>query len=109
MYTEKEAPNTAIIVERLRAMAEYLEAANIDKLPRETMRDAANRLEQLEPCKVGDTVWVLRRYHDMKVPVAGIVTELRFTEFWNPLIIVGGVGRGRWGQNIFATKEEAEQ
>jgi len=61
------------------------------------------------PCKPGDTVWVLRNFHGKKIPIAGTVTELRFTEFWHPLIIVEGVGRGRWGEKIFATKEDGER
>lgn len=61
------------------------------------------------PCKPGDTVWVLRNFHDKKVPICGTVTELLFTEYWHPLIVVYGVGRGLWGKTVFATKEEALQ
>ena len=61
------------------------------------------------PCKPGDQVWFLRRFHDTRVPICGTVTELLFTDYWHPLIVVYGVGRGLWGKTVFATKEEALQ
>lgn len=39
--------STQEIIAMLRDYAEYLEKANIDKKPRELMRVAANRLEEL--------------------------------------------------------------
>lgn len=42
---------TQQIIEMLRDYAEYLEKAGIDIKPRELMRVAANRLEELENAK----------------------------------------------------------
>ena len=61
------------------------------------------------PCKVGDTVWVLRNYSGVIMPMSGIVEEMNFTRWSNPNIVVHGIGRGRWGEKIFATASEARR
>lgn len=60
------------------------------------------------PCKIGDTVYGIRRWHDTKVAKAGIVSEMFFTQEGKLMIVVKHVCRGHWGEKIFATLEEAE-
>lgn len=60
------------------------------------------------PCKIGDTVWAIRRFHDKKRPTSGIVSEMFFTQQMKLEIVVKFVARGEWGKTVFATREEAE-
>lgn len=59
------------------------------------------------PCKIGDTVWIARRYKCHKRPRWGIVSEMFFTDNMELCIVVKGVARGKWGVDVFATYEEA--
>ena len=68
------------------------------------------------PCKIGDTVWILRRYHGIKHAKKGIVSEMQIipdrlsiTDEMKLLITVRGIARGYWGKEVFATYEEAEK
>lgn len=60
------------------------------------------------PCKIGDTVWCIRNFHGHKNAQEGIVSEMLFTKEMKLQIVVKYVGRGIWGEKIFATREEAE-
>lgn len=60
------------------------------------------------PCKIGDKVWIARRYKCHKKPRWGIVSEMFFTENMELCIVVKGVARGKWGVDVFSTYEEAE-
>lgn len=60
------------------------------------------------PCKVGDEVWVIRNYKGTNVPLCGTVREMVYLEDMRLGIAVKHVGRGFWGVNIFATREEVE-
>lgn len=60
------------------------------------------------PCKIGDTVWAIRYFHSRLTPQKGIVSEMYFTRDMKLHITVKYVGRGIWGEKIFATREEAE-
>ena len=61
------------------------------------------------PCKIGDKVWIARRYKCHKRPRWGIVSEMFFTDDMELCIVVKGVARGKWGVDVFATYEEAEE
>lgn len=61
------------------------------------------------PCKIGDTVWCIRNFHGHKHPQMGIVSEMGFTKEMKLNITVKYVGRGQWGEKIFATREAAEE
>lgn len=62
----------------------------------------------LPPCKIGDSVWVLRYYHSKLIPQKGIVSEMKFIGADMTLqIVVKYIGRGEWGKNVFATKKDA--
>lgn len=59
------------------------------------------------PCKIGDSVWTIRSYKGVKQPKKGIVGEMFFTSDMRLMIVVHHIARGRWGETIFATKEDA--
>ena len=68
------------------------------------------------PCRIGDAVWVIRRYQGVKHAKKGVVSEMHFisdrqsmTGDMKLLITVKNIARGYWGENIFATQEEAEK
>ena len=61
------------------------------------------------PCNVGDIVWVLRNYHGTIRPMPGVVESIIFSKYCHPCIIVYRVGRGVWGEKVFATREDAER
>ena len=60
------------------------------------------------PCKIGDTVYGIRRWHGTKIAKAGTVSEMFYTQEGKLMIVVKYVCRGHWGKQIFATLEEAE-
>lgn len=60
------------------------------------------------PCKIGDTVYGIRRWHGTKIAKAGTVSEMFYTQEGKLMIVVKYVCRGHWGEKIFATLEEAE-
>lgn len=61
------------------------------------------------PCKIGDTVWGLRRRNGIPIPIKGRVSEIFFVGSEMSLCItVAGVVRGSWGVNVFATEDEAK-
>lgn len=75
----------------------------------------------IAPCKVGDTVWAFNTYHakdasdGKKVPaskaraVQGRVSEMYYTDEMRLIVRVKNICvYGFWGENVFATKEEAE-
>lgn len=63
------------------------------------------------PCKIGDTVWAVRRISGGHLRAfQSVVSEMQFLGSEMRLsITVRGVCRGEWGKTIFATKEEAEE
>ena len=60
------------------------------------------------PCKIGDTVYGIRRWHGTKIAKAGTVSEMFYTQEGKLMIVVKYVRRGHWGEKIFRTLEEAE-
>ena len=68
------------------------------------------------PCRIGDAVWVLRSYHGVRHAKKGYVSEmhiipdrLSMTDEMKLLITVRGIARGYWGEDVFATYEEAKE
>ena len=59
------------------------------------------------PCKIGDTVYGIRRYQD-RIVKAGVVSEMFYNKNMKLIIVIKNLCRGSWGENIFGTKEEAE-
>lgn len=63
------------------------------------------------PCKVGDEVWAIKTYNNGKrMPMQGTVHEIYFIDKrMTPCIVVKSITRGKWGEKVFATFEEAER
>lgn len=62
------------------------------------------------PCKIGDTVYAIRNYHNTKIIRSGKVREMYFVgEEMKLCIVVYNVSRGTWGKDIFGTYEEARK
>lgn len=62
------------------------------------------------PCKIGDTVWAIRNYHSTKKVMSGKVSEMYFVgEEMKLCIVVHNIARGVWMEDIFPTKEDAEE
>ena len=59
------------------------------------------------PCKIGDTVYGIRRYQD-RIVKAGTVSEMFYNRDGELIIAIKNVCRGCWGKQIFGTREEAE-
>ena len=62
------------------------------------------------PCSIGDTVWVVRSHGAQRLISQGVVKEIMFVgEKMDLCIVVGRLTRGRWGEKIFSSKQEAER
>ena len=61
------------------------------------------------PCKIGDTVWAIRKYNGVPTPIKGKVSQMYFLDDMRLAIVVKGIARGEWGKSIFASREEAEK
>ena len=59
------------------------------------------------PCRIGDTVWAIRSFHGIKSPQKGIVGDMFVTRDMELVIVVKYVARGKWGETVFATCEDA--
>lgn len=60
------------------------------------------------PCKIGDRVWGIRRFHDVERVQEGIVNEMYFLKDMRLQIVIKSVCRGTFGEKIFSSREEAE-
>lgn len=104
-------------MERIEA-AEILRDTPIDiRSPKDDIYDkyftaqmmAIEALQEPElPCKIGDTVYGIRRWHDTNVVKAGTVSEMFYTQNGKLMIVIKNVCRGHWGEKIFGTFEKAE-
>lgn len=62
------------------------------------------------PCRIGDTVWVIRSRADKKIISRGTVSEISFIGVKMDLcIVVGHLLRGRWGINVFHSEQDAKE
>lgn len=77
-----------------------------EKLARLEDSEEQGRLITL-PCKIGDTVYGIRRYQD-RIVKSGTVSEMFYNQNMELIIAIKNVCRGCWGKQIFATLEEAE-
>ena len=59
------------------------------------------------PCKIGDTVYAIRRYNGERSVKQGKVSEMFFTDDMELCIVVAHVARGLWGKTVFGSEEEA--
>lgn len=59
------------------------------------------------PCAIGDEVWIIRNYNGKPTPMRGKVFQMYFTDEMELTITVKGAARGKWGEQVFPTLEEA--
>ena len=85
--------------------AEYQKV--LDKLAHYEDLEEAGRLIEL-PCKIGDTVYGIRRYYSERKVQSGVVSEMYFSLKNRLIIVIKHIGRGYWGESIFGSFEEAE-
>lgn len=85
--------------------AEYQKV--LDKLAYYEDLEEAGRLIEL-PCKIGDTVYGIRRYQSERKVQSGVVSEMYFSQKNRLIIVIKHIGRGYWGESIFGSFEEAE-
>jgi hypothetical protein len=81
------------------------------KLP-ERERLAEHLIESgviVPPCNIGDEVYKVRCYHSVAIAQKGIVSEMKYLPDMRLQIVVKHIGRGKWGEDVFATLEEAEK
>ena len=60
------------------------------------------------PCKIGDRVWAIRNWKGVPNASEGIVSEMFYTKDMELMIVVKHISRGKWGETVFATQEDAE-
>lgn len=92
-----------------------LEVSNCNQFGRNGAYYKLQHYEDLEeqgrlitlPCKIGDTVYGIRRYQD-RIVKAGTVSEMFYNRDGELIIAIKNVCRGCWGKQIFGTREEAE-
>lgn len=86
--------------------------------PSEYTRKIINRLGEYEDmdaigliphCNIGDTAYMIRAYKGVKQVQQGIISEMYYTKYMELLIAVKHIGRGRLGEKVFLTLDEAEQ
>ena len=88
-------------------------AAEIERLNRENFwltnkqREETTRLVELPPLKKGDRAYTIGRNGGNWYVKPGPVMSME-VEDGKICIHVGWVGRGPWGERVFATREEAE-
>ena len=87
----------------------------VDQYRKDDVQDSIQRIKNAPavdavelPCRIGDTVWTIRYFHSRLIPQEGTVSEMYFARDMKLHITVKYVGRGLWGETVFATREEAE-
>lgn len=120
--SEMEVLHKQIVGEQEQYIARQLFSLNIDKdiltnqvaeihrlnelLTKYKELEESNLLHRL-PCKIGQSVWVIRKYKGIPHIQSGIVSEMFFTHEMKLMIVVKHIGRGEFGKNIFNTEEAA--
>ena len=105
--TVRSERGTAILKETdIKDRCEYCYEATQKLAHYEDLEEQGKLIEL--PCKIGDTVYGIRRWHGTKIAKAGTVSEMFYTQEGKLMIVVKYVCRGYWGEKIFATPEEAE-
>jgi hypothetical protein len=69
----------------------------------------ANQIEMKLPCSIGDSVFAYRNHSGHYKVIEGKVSEMYFIEQMTLVIVVKHVARGKWGEKVFATREECER
>ena len=61
------------------------------------------------PCKIGQPAWGVSAYNKALKARLGVVSEMVFNSDMELVITVQGISRGRWGEAVFATEDEANK
>lgn len=79
------------------------------------LQDVLTALENIKvrnavevPCKIGDTMWGIRRAWKRGYVKKGAVSRIRITDDMEVVAMLSGVCWGTVGKSIFRTREEAE-
>lgn len=109
------------IVQKIDHFIEMYEESPIDEVVdgvTEILEECKSALLQQEkekssyyslPCKIGDTVYLIRHFHHEKQIVAGTIHGIYLTHEGKIMIWAYGVGKGELGRAVFLTREEAEE
>lgn len=69
----------------------------------------ADKMTTVLPCRIGDTVWAVRRFNGGFQSIKGVVSAMQYINSDMVLSIsVQNTCRGEWGKVVFASKEDAE-
>lgn len=60
------------------------------------------------PCKIGNTAYAIRDYKGVKKIQKSIISEMYYTKNMELMIVAKYVGRGKFGEKIFPTEQEAQ-
>lgn len=118
MSNEKLIPLSEV-KKKLTAVRQYFSgypSTEQDKLARSVVKLCMEEVAKIKPvdaaevpCKMGDTVWGIARFHkDRPYVKQGIVHQMYFGEDMRLCICVKGVCRGQWGKNVFGSEAEAQ-
>lgn len=61
------------------------------------------------PCKIGDKVYIIRNHRGIYHVHSGFVTQMYFLPNMELNVTVGNIGRGRVGEKVFLTYDDAER
>ena len=61
------------------------------------------------PCKIGETMWCIRRCGSVERPRKGVVSDMYFSPEMKLIIVVKGIARGVLGEKVFLTRKDAEK
>lgn len=73
----------------------------------QAMNMATEALQNAPPCRIGDVKWGIRRYRGTRKVAKGVVSEMFYTRDMKLCIVLRSVCRGRYGEKVFDTYEEA--
>lgn len=86
-------------------VTETLEECKSALLQQEKERSSCYSL----PCKIGDTVYLIRHFYHEKRIITGTIHGIYLTHEGKIMIWAYGVGKGELGRAVFLTREEAEE
>lgn len=73
----------------------------------EIHRMAIAALREKLPCKIGDTLYGIRRFYNGMRVLRGKVSEMYYGDEMRLCIVLKNACRGEFGKTIFLTREEA--
>lgn len=95
-------------IERLTVCGNECDDCLTCKAHDEAVEMAISALKQQPPCKIGDIVYGIARTYGRVRVVPGKVTQMFYSDDMALCMVVERVCRGKFGESVFMTKEEAE-